>query len=69
MERKCAIYNRLSYDNSDELMKMREELIEYCENNLLIKDYVVFEEIASVEKERKEFNQMVERIHNGEFTD
>lgn len=69
MERKCAIYNRLSYDNSDELMKMREELIEYCKNYMLIKDYVVFEEIASVENERKEFNQMIERIHNSEFTD
>lgn len=69
MERKCAIYNRLSYDNSEKLKKIREELIDCCKNELLINDCVVFEEIASVEDERKEFNQMIERIHNKEFTD
>lgn len=69
MERKCAIYNRLSYDNTDKLKKIREELVECCKNDLLINDYVVFEEIASVEDERKEFNEMIRRIQDKEFTD
>ena len=49
MERKCAIYNRISVENKTQLEKMRNTLIEYCKNILDIKDYVLFEDVGSVE--------------------
>ncbi|MBE5813016.1 MAG: recombinase family protein [Clostridiales bacterium] len=69
MERKCAIYNRLSYGTPDDLAKKTSELINYCVNELHINDFVVFEEISSVNDERKEFNDMMNRIKEKEFTD
>ncbi len=69
MERKCAIYNRISVENKTQLEKMRNTLIEYCQNILGINDYVLFEEVGSVERKRKEFENMINRIHKEEFTD
>ena len=69
MERKCAIYNRISVENKTQLEKMRNTLIEYCKNILDIKDYVLFEDVGSVEGKRKEFEDMIDRIHKEEFTD
>lgn len=69
MDRVCAIYNRISLGTESQLEEKRKELIEYCQNKLNIKKYVLFEEIASVEGERKEFKKMIDGIHNKEFTD
>lgn len=44
-------------------------LINYCKEKLHIDKFVVFEEIGSVLKERKEFDDMIKRIHQKEFTD
>ena len=69
MERKCAIYNRISVENKTQLEKMRNTLIEYCQNILDINDYVLFEDVGSVEGKRKKFEDMIDRIHKEEFTD
>ena len=69
MDRKCAIYNRISVENKTQLEKIRNILIEYCQKALGIKDYILFEEIGSVDGKRKEFEDMIDRIHKGEFTD
>ena len=69
MDRKCAIYNRISVENKTQLEKIRNILIEYCQKALGIKDYILFEEIGSVDGKRKEFEDMIHRIHKGEFTD
>lgn len=53
MDRKCAIYNRISVENKTQLEKIRNILIEYCQKALGIKDYILFEELAlSMEKEK-----------------
>lgn len=69
MERKCAIYNRMSMGTPEELAKKTCELIDYCVNYLGIKSYVVFEEISPVNGSRGEFNGMMNRIKEKEFTD
>lgn len=63
MERKCAIYNRISVENKTQLEKMKNTLIEYCQNILDINDYVLFEDVGSVEGKRKKFEDMIDRIH------
>lgn len=69
MDRKCAIYNRISVENKTQLEKIRNTLIECCQKDLGINDYILFEEIGSVDGKRKEFEDMIDRIHKGEFTD
>jgi len=69
MERKCAIYNRISMGTQEELTERRAKLIDYCINTLKIKDITVFEEIASVLHKREEFDDMIKKIHNNEYTD
>lgn len=69
MNKKCAIYNRLSVKNDNQLELKRTELIKYCKDVLKIEEYELFEEVSSVLEERKEFNQMMERIEKKEFTD
>jgi len=69
MERKCAIYNRISVENKTQLEKMKNTLIEYCQNILDINDYVLFEDVGSVEGKRKKIEDMIDRIHKEEFTD
>ena len=69
MERKCAIYNFYSINDKERLESNREELIKYCVEQLKIKDYEVFEDVGSMLNERKDFNRMIEQIHNKNFTD
>ena len=69
MGRKCAIYNRISVGTSEDLAKKTCELIDYCVNTLGITEYVVFEEISPVNDTRIEFNDMMNRIKEKEFTD
>lgn len=67
--RKCAIYNRISIGDQNQLEEDRKELISYCKENLRIDDFVIFEEISSVLSDREEYNNMIEKINNHEFTD
>lgn len=67
--RKCAIYNRYSVEASERLAETRGKLIAYCQENLGISDYVLFEEIGSVLEKREVFEDMLDRINQGEFTD
>ena len=67
--RKCAIYNRYSVEASERLAETRGKLIAYCQENLGISDYELFEEIGSVLKKREVFEDMLDRINQGEFTD
>lgn len=67
--KKCAIYNRLSISDDKQLILKRKELIDYCTNVLKIDNYVIFEEVSSIEDERPEFNNMLKRIEESEFTD
>ena len=70
MGKKCAIYNRYSTSNDKErLAKTTEILTRYCKDILKIDDFVVFEEISPVTERRKEFENMIIRIHKNEFTD
>ena len=69
MERKCAIYNRLSTENEEKLKEKREQLIEYCKNVLNIEKFELFEEISSVLTERKKFDEMMSKIDKKEFSD
>lgn len=69
MKKKCAIYNRYSVNNDKMITENRNKLIKYCKEKLQIDDFVLFEEIGSVNGERKEFNNMIEQIHKGMFTD
>lgn len=65
---KCAIYNRYSVPNQDKLDEMRIAMVNHCES-LGIRDYVLFEEIGSVLGKREQFDEMMSRIRDGEFTD
>ena len=67
--RKCAIYNRYSVEAPERLAEMRDKLIAYCQKNLGVSDYELFEEIGSVLKKREVFEDMLDRINQGEFTD
>ena len=67
--RKCAIYNRYSVDTPERLAGMRGRLITYCQETLSVSDYDLFEETGSVLEEREVFDDMMNRINNGEFTD
>ena len=67
--RRCAIYNRHSVDDPERLAEMRGKLLTYCKDNLGITDYVLFEEIGSCLEKREAFDDMVERVERGEFTD
>lgn len=67
--RRCALYNRYSVDDPERLATAREKLISYCENELHITDYVLFEEIGSVLEKREQFDNMMDLISKGEFTD
>ncbi|MBQ8848765.1 MAG: recombinase family protein [Clostridia bacterium] len=67
--RKCAIYNRYSVDVPERLAEMRGKLIAYCQENLGVSDYNLFEEIGSVLEKRDVFDDMLDRINQGEFTD
>lgn len=67
--RKCAIYNRYSVEAPERLAEMRDKLIAYCQENLGVSDYELFEEIGSVLKKRDVFEDMLDRINQGEFTD
>jgi len=70
MKKKCAIYNRYSTEvQKERLENTKEKLIKYCKEILNIDDYVIFEEIASVNDKRNKFNEMIARIHKNEFTD
>ena len=42
MDRKRAIYNRISVENKTQLEKIRNILIEYCQKDLGIKNYILF---------------------------
>ena len=48
---------------------MRDKLIGYCQENLDISDYELFEERGSVLDKREVFEDMLDRINQGEFTD
>ena len=67
--RKCAIYNRYSVEAPDRLAEMRDKLIGYCQENLDVSDYELFEERGSVLDKRGGFEDMLDRINQGEFTD
>lgn len=67
--KKCAIYNRLSTQNEEMLVKKRNELIDYCKNKLKIENYVVFEDVSSLDVDRPQFNEMMNKIEKNEFTD
>lgn len=67
--KKCAIYNRLSVSNDEQLKLNRKELIAYCNSVLKIDNYVLFEEVASLNDDRVQFNEMMSRIDKNEFTD
>lgn len=69
MNRKCAIYSRISIGNEEQLAKITAELIEYCTQKLKITEYIVFEEIASVNDKREKFDSMINMVHKREFTD
>ena len=69
ISRRCAIYNRYSVDDPERLTTARERLISYCENELHITDYVLFEEVGSVLEKREQYDEMITRIDRGEFTD
>lgn len=67
--RRCAIYNRYSIDNPEQLAEVRGVLLTYCADTLGITDCVLFEDVGSVLEKREAFDNMVVRIENGEFTD
>lgn len=67
--RRCALYNRYSVNAPERLATAREKLISYCENELHITDYVLFEEVGSVLEKRERFDEMMDLINKGEFTD
>ena len=67
--RKCAIYNRYSVDVPERLAEMRGMLIAYCQEKMDIGDYDIFEETGSVKEKREVFEDMLDRINQGEFTD
>ena len=67
--RKCAIYNRYSVEAPERLAEMRDKLIGYCQENLDVSDYELFEERGSVLDKREVFEDMLDRINQGEFTD
>ncbi len=67
--RRCAIYNRYSVDDPERLAEVRGRLLTYCTDTLGIEDYVLFEEIGSVLEKREVFDDMMNSIENGEFTD
>ena len=67
--RKCAIYNRYSVDVPERLAEIRGMLIAYCQEKLDIGDYDIFEETGSVKEKREVFEDMLDRINQGEFTD
>jgi len=69
MNKKCAIYNRLTMGTVEQLKKRTNELIEYCVNVLKIDNYEVFEEICPEDGEREEFHDMMKKIAEKEFTD
>ena len=69
ISRKCAIYNRYSVDAPEGLAETRGRLISYCQENLGVSDYALFEEIGSVLENREVFEDMLDRINKGEFTD
>lgn len=69
VSKRCAIYNRYSVENPNKLAEARERLISYCENELHITDYVLFEEIGSVLEKRERYDEMMDLINQGEFTD
>lgn len=69
MKNKCAIYNRYSINDEKKIIKHRQELINYCKQILKIDDFVLFEDIGSLTEERADFNEMMSRLNNGEFTD
>ena len=66
--RKCAIYNRYSVEAPERLAEMRDKLIGYCQENLDVSDYELFEERGSVLDKREVFEYMLDRINQGEFT-
>ena len=65
---KCAIYNRYSVPNQNKMDEMRTAMVNHCKS-LGISDYVLFEEIGSVLEKREQFDEMMSRIQNREFTD
>ena len=67
--RKCAIYNRYSVEAPERLAEMRDKLIGYCQENLDVSDYELFEERGSVLDKREVFEDMLDSINQGEFTD
>lgn len=67
--RKCAIYNRYSVEAPERLAEMWDKLIGYCQENLDVSDYELFEERGSVLDKREVFEDMLDRINQGEFTD
>lgn len=69
MERKCVIYNRLSTENKERIEELKGQLIEYCTKNLKIEDYDYFEKVSSVLNERKVFDEIMNKIHDGKYTD
>lgn len=69
MKKKCAIYNRLSNQNNELLQAKRDELIKYCKDTLKIDDYVIYEEVSSLNSSRHQFNEMMKKIDEKEFSD
>lgn len=67
--RRCAIYNRYSIEDPKKLAEARERLISYCEKELHISDYVLFEEVGSVLEKRERYDEMMKLIDQCEFTD
>ena len=69
MKKKCAIYNKQSKPNYELLQSQRDELIKYCKDILKIKDYEIYEEVASLNSSRHQFEEMMKKIEKKEFSD
>ena len=69
MKKKCVILNRYSVNNKEMIDEKKKELIAYCTEELKIEDYEYFEEIGSCLADRPVFDEIMKRLHNGEFTD
>lgn len=69
MQKRCAIYHRLSIPNTQQINKEKEELIKYCKEVLKIDNIDVFIDEGTVTNHRENFENMMKRIENEEFTD
>ena len=69
MRKKCAIYDSINTNKTDIMLKRKEKLIKFCKEELNIDDIEIFQDIKTSKKPYENFQDMIDRINKGEFTD